>query len=201
MTKESTMHVYVNWAKSRLDEMDATLAAFESKVGNLQADARSNAEKALAVMRTKRAAFRDTIAKDINFGEAAWTKTQAHLKTDWQAFEANTKAYIHAAGDLAEHQQAAFRARAEAQRKAWHDAVEGIQKATAQFSSERKKDFDAVLKRVHANIDAAKTKLDGLSRAGSQSWSALEKALAETRTAFDHANKTVHEALRRNSQA
>ena len=29
MTEQSSMHFYVNWAKERLDEMDATLASLE----------------------------------------------------------------------------------------------------------------------------------------------------------------------------
>ena len=32
MSGESKMHFYVNWAKERLDEMDAALASLEAKV-------------------------------------------------------------------------------------------------------------------------------------------------------------------------
>jgi hypothetical protein len=34
------IHFYLNWAKERLDEMDATLASLETKVSEVQADAR-----------------------------------------------------------------------------------------------------------------------------------------------------------------
>ena len=40
MPMQSNIHFYVNWAKERLDEMDATLTSFESKVAEVQADAR-----------------------------------------------------------------------------------------------------------------------------------------------------------------
>jgi hypothetical protein len=34
---QSNIHFYVNWAKVRLDEMDATLISLESKVAEVQA--------------------------------------------------------------------------------------------------------------------------------------------------------------------
>ena len=40
MPTQSSIHFYLNWAKDRIDEMDATLASLKSKVGEVQADAR-----------------------------------------------------------------------------------------------------------------------------------------------------------------
>jgi hypothetical protein len=197
MTTDSVIHVYVTWAKARLDEMDATLAALESKAGKLQADARSAADKVLADLRSKRDSFRDTIKGEKEAGEAAWNRTQALLKADWQAFETHLQKYVEAAGKQAAQQQTAFRARAEAQRKSWHDAVNKAHKAAGGFSADRKADLDAAIKRMNAEAASAKAKLDQLSHAGSESWSALEKALAETRAAFDRANQAVHDAFKR----
>ena len=197
MTTHSGMHVYVNWAKARLDEMDATLATFESKAGKLQADVHARADKALADMRMKRDAFREAIRKEKTAGDAAWARTQALLKADWQAFEKSVQNYIDVAGKHAEQKQAAFRARAEAQLKSWQDVAHKVQQTAAAFSADRKADLDAVIKRTNAEAAAAKERLDKLSRAGSESWSALEKALAEGRAAFDRANQTVHDAFKR----
>jgi hypothetical protein len=36
MPTRSGIHFYVNWAKERLDEMDATLTSLEGKVGGVQ---------------------------------------------------------------------------------------------------------------------------------------------------------------------
>ena len=47
MSSQSTIHPYLDWAKERLDEIDATLASFEHKAEKLQADARPKAEKAM----------------------------------------------------------------------------------------------------------------------------------------------------------
>jgi hypothetical protein len=37
MPAQSSMHFYLNWAKERIDEMDATLASLESKAGEVHA--------------------------------------------------------------------------------------------------------------------------------------------------------------------
>ena len=44
---------------------------------------------------------------------------------------------------------------------------------------------------------AADEKLQKLSHAGKESWSALMGALAETRAAFDRANQAAQEAFKR----
>jgi len=46
MSDQSAIHPYLNWAKERLDEIDATLASFEHRATKLQTDARAKAEKA-----------------------------------------------------------------------------------------------------------------------------------------------------------
>jgi hypothetical protein len=196
MTK-SHMHVYLNWAKERLDEMDATLALFESKVGELQGDARAKAERALADMRAKRDAFRETIKKEAEMSEADWNRAKASLETDWNAFEASVQKYIDAAGLKVEQQKAAFRVRADAQRKAWQEAIEKIENSTAGFAADRKAEAESAVKRMKAESVTAEAKLDKLSRAESESWSAFKKALGETRTAFDHANQQAYDAFKR----
>ena len=40
MPEQSRMHFYLNWAKERIDEMDATLASLEANVSQVQADLR-----------------------------------------------------------------------------------------------------------------------------------------------------------------
>ena len=61
MSSQSTIHPYLDWAKERLDEIDATLASFEHKAEKLQADARPKAEKASADMRAARDQFQKSI--------------------------------------------------------------------------------------------------------------------------------------------
>ena len=61
MSSSSTIHPYLDWAKERLDEIDATLASFEHKAAKLQADARTKAETAMTDMRTARDQFHKSI--------------------------------------------------------------------------------------------------------------------------------------------
>ncbi len=98
MLKHSAVHFYLSWAKERIDEMDATLASFEAKVSEVQADSRVKANQALADMRKKRDEFSDTLKKQADANEAAWIKEKASLQSDWNAFEAEAKKYIESFG-------------------------------------------------------------------------------------------------------
>jgi hypothetical protein len=60
---QSSIHFYIDWAKERLDEMEAALTSLESKVGGVQADARDTANKILADLRKNRDGFRDAVKK------------------------------------------------------------------------------------------------------------------------------------------
>jgi hypothetical protein len=48
MAEQSSMHSYLNWAKQRIDEMDATLASLEAKAGQVQADSKVKANQLIA---------------------------------------------------------------------------------------------------------------------------------------------------------
>ena len=54
MPAQSSMHFYLNWAKERIDEMDATLASLESKAGEVHASSRIKADQFIADSRKKR---------------------------------------------------------------------------------------------------------------------------------------------------
>jgi hypothetical protein len=72
MPTQSSMHFYVNWAKERLDEMDAALTSLEGEIDGVQADARHIATNALADLRKSRDGFRDIVKKQAEASEAAW---------------------------------------------------------------------------------------------------------------------------------
>ena len=58
MSKESSMHAYLNWTKQRIDEMDATLASLESRAGQAKADTKVKADRLIADMKQQRDEFR-----------------------------------------------------------------------------------------------------------------------------------------------
>ncbi len=174
------MHAYLNWAKERLDDMDATLALFESKVGELQGDARAKAERALADMRAKRDAFRETIKKEGEMSEADWTRAKTAVETDWSSFEASVQQYIDAAGVQVEQQKAVFRVRADSQRKAWQKAIDRFENAAAGLAADRRAEVESAVKRMKAEAVAADAKLDKLYRAGPSPGLPLERLWGET---------------------
>jgi hypothetical protein len=199
MAMQSNIHFYVNWAKERLDEMDATLTSFENKVAEVQADARDRADKVLSVMREKRDEFRNIVKKQTEANEAGWVAAQAQLEAEWGSFETEAKKYVESFVKQVEQQQATFKLQAAAQLNAWREAADKLGSAANEFAAERRNEIDAALKRMNADAVAAEAKLLKLSEAGTQSWSVLTAALTETRATFDRANQALREQFKRSA--
>ncbi len=197
MSKHSAVHFYLSWAKERIDEMDATLASFEAKISEVQADACVKANQVLADMRKKREEFSDTLKKHADANEAAWSKEKARLQSEWNAFEAEAKKYVESFGKQIEQQQATFKRQAAAQVTAWREAADNLRTAGKEFAAERRSEIEAAVKHMEADAAAAEKQHQKMNEAGKQSWSALMTALAETRAAFDRANQAVQEAFKR----
>jgi hypothetical protein len=198
MQTQSNIHFYINWAKERLDEMEAVLTSLESKVGEVQADARDKAKKALADLGKSRDIFKDTVKKQAQANEAAWTSAKAKLEPEWNSFEAEVRKYVETFSKQIEQQRATFKLQSAAQLKAWREAADKLAGDTKQFTTERQVEFDAAVKRMQADAAAAEVKLQKqMEQMGTQSWSAWMGVLTETRTAFDRANQAVREALKR----
>ena len=199
MPMQSNIHFYVNWAKERLDEMDATLTSFENKVAEVQADARDRADKVLSVMREKRDEFRNIVKKQAEANEAGWITAQAQLEFEWGSFETEARKYVESFVKQVEQQQATFKLQAAAQLNAWREAADKLGSAANEFAAERRNEIDAALKRMNADAVAAEAKLLKLSEAGTQSWSVLTAALTETRATFDRANQALREQFKRSA--
>ena len=197
MHTQNSSHFFVNWAKGRLDEMDAALTSLEDKVGGVQADARDKANKALADLRKKRDDFRDTVKKQSEANEAAWISAKTKLESEWNVFEAEVKKYVESFGNQIEQQQAIFKLQSAAQLKAWREAANKLNSSAKDFAAERRGEIDAAVKRMNTDATAAEEKLQKLNQAGAQSWSALMAALTETRAAFDRANQAARDAFKR----
>lgn len=195
MPAQSSMHFYFNWAKERIDEMDAVLASLEAKAGEVQAESRSKADLLIADLHTKRDEFQEVAKKQADAGEAAWLRTKSQLEGTWNGFEIEVKKYVETFGNQV--QQTTFQNAAAAQLKAWRDAAEKIHYAAAGLAVDRRSDIDATLTRMKADASKAEANLQELKRAGTESWVALNGALAESRAAFDRANQSAWDALKR----
>jgi hypothetical protein len=197
MSPQSSMHFYLNWAKERIDEMDAALASLEAKASRLQADSKVKADQLIADLHKRRDDFEAAVKKEAEAGEAAWARTKAQLESQWNGFDAQVKAYIDTVGKRIEQQQATFQDVATAQMKAWREAADSIQDQAKKFSGERRADVDAAVKQMKADAADADAHLQKLKQAGSESWTALSAALAESRMAFDRANEAAWDAFKR----
>lgn len=139
MQAQSNIHFYVNWAKERLYEMEAVLTSLESKVGEVQAEVRDKASKALADLRKSRDIFRDTVKKQAEANEAAWTSAKARLEPEWNSFEAEVKKYVESFGKQVEQQKATFKLQSAAQLKAWREAADKLAIPSNSLPSVRQK--------------------------------------------------------------
>jgi hypothetical protein len=200
MPLQTSMHFYLNWAKERLDEMDATLASLEDQASELQAASRKKADQLLADLRKRRHEFQEGVKMQAETSEAAWLRTKAQLDAQWNGFEAEVKKYIETFSRKGEQQKATFQKIAAAQLKAWQDASDKVHAGAAEFAAERRADIDAAVKQMKANASEAEATFRNLARAGTASWTGLAGALAQSRAAFDGALQAAADAFKRAGQ-
>lgn len=195
----SQAHFYLNWAKERIDEMDAMLGTLESRMSQLTADARAATDKTVADLRTRREAFFGEMKKQSEAGEAAWAQAKQQLDTQWTTFQSEANKYLERAVQQARQQQTAFEEIAAAQVKSWREAAEKFQASSAEFAADRRAKMEASAQEMKAGASAAEARLQELSKAGAASWSAWSTALTESRAAFDRANQAAWDSFKRSS--
>ena len=196
MSGESKMHYYVNWAKERLDEMDAALASLEAKVPQVKADSKMKAEQAIADLKRRRDEFVSLAKKEAEAGEATWQRVQPELQSQWNSFEGQLKTYLETAGKQLEQQRATFLDIAAAQAKAWREAADTFHHEAGKIAAAKRADLDAAINQMKTDAAQAEARFNKLKQVGSETWAALGAALAESRKAFDRANQKAADALK-----
>jgi hypothetical protein len=197
VTQQSSMHAYLNWAKERIDEMDATLASLEAKVGQMQAESKVKADQLIGELGTRREEFQARVKGEAKAGEAAWERSKPELESRWNDFEAQVKTYIDSFGKQVQQQQTTFQQVAAAQMKAWRETADSFRAAAAKAATAGRADIDAAIEQMKADGSEAEARLQKLKQAGSESWAGFGAALSETRNAFDRANQAAWAALKR----
>lgn len=197
----SSMHVFLNWTKERIDEMDATLASLEAKASQVKVDSKVKADQLVADLRKRRDEFQANAKAQVEAGDAALHTAKAHLESQWKGFDAQVKAYFDTVGKQIEQQQATFRDVASAQVKAWRDAADKLQAEAAKVTAAKRADIDAAVKQMKADATEAEARLHKLKQAGGESWAVLSGALAESRKTFDQASQKAWETFKRASAA
>ena len=193
MSEQSSMHLYLNWAKERIDEMDAALASLEVKAGHAKAESKVKADEIVADLKRRRDEFQALLKTQAEAGEAAWARARTDLEKKWIAFEAEMRTYFEGAGKQIEQQQATFKDIAAAHTNAWREAATKFREAAGKVATGPS--VDAALKQMKADASEAEARLQKLKQAGAESWSELSAALAESRKAFDQANQAAWDAL------
>ncbi len=201
MPEQSSVHLYLNWAKERIDEMDATLASLEAKASKVQAESQVKANQLIADLRKRRDEFQVAVKKQAEANEVLWEREKAQLEKDWSGFEAQVKIYFDTVGKQIEQHQATFRDVAAAQVKAWREAADQLHISATKVAAVKRVEIDAAIKQMQADAVEADARLQKLKQAGSETWTALSAALAESRKAFDRANQAAVEAVIRAASA
>jgi hypothetical protein len=197
MPEHSSVHLYVNWAKERLDEMDATLASLEAKASQLKADAKAKGDECISDLKKRRNEFQAKAKAQVEASEAAWQAAKMQLEAQWSDFEARVKTYFETVGKQIEQQQSTSREVAAAQVKAWREAADKFHDAATKMATEKGANVDTAIKQMKADAAETDARLQSLKQAGSESWTGLSGALAESRKAFDQANQKAWDAFKR----
>lgn len=190
-------HLNLNWARERLEEIKATLESLENRAEKLPAMARSHATRTLADIRKARENFDKYLRENGTMAETGSSQSRDVLQKQWVLFEASAKAFLESSDVQAKDRESAFRARAEAQRRAWKEVIAKLHESAKTLSVGSRTEIETAAKHMKVDADAAKTKLEKIRKAGSDSWVTMETALGETRAAFDNANRAAHEFLTR----
>lgn len=197
MTDQSHLHNYIERAKNRLDEIDASVAHFEARAQDVQSEARDKAHAALARMKSNRDAYQAWIAENQEIGERITAQARKDLEVEWAAFEDNIMAYFDAAAGMYEQDKAYFHVRIEALKDAWEKTMDRVRAATKSFQANSQAEVDAAIEKLEKNADVANAKLKELNKAGNASWAAVRDALSTSRSAFDKALDEAQAAFKK----
>ena len=80
MPEQSSVLFYLNWAKERIDEMDAALASLEVKASQAEADSKVKGDQLIADLKKRREEFQTSQKAQAEAGEAAWARTKADME-------------------------------------------------------------------------------------------------------------------------
>ena len=201
MPEQSKFHFHIEWAKERLDEMDAILASLEHHDRKIQSASRAKADQLIADLRKSRDEFEKAMNAQVQAGEAAWLQNRVQLESQWDAFAAEVTKHFEAMGRQVAVQEAMFRNLAAAQQKAWHKAGEKLRGAAIGFAANRRAEVESAVQQMKAEASKAESQLRALMGAGNESWAAMNAALGESRRAFDRAVQAAGNAFKRAAES
>jgi multidrug resistance efflux pump len=181
---QSSIDVFVEWAKARLDEMAADAKVLESRLDKFDASLRRQAEQAVTQVNDWIAEGQAKIKEVQAKGEAALADGQGYIEATWAKFQTEADRWV----ELTKNQQAVFEARARAQAQAWQNVVNTYVQRASEVHAQNQAQVEAQVEQLKANAQKAQAELNAkvgdLSKAGQASWVAMSQALDESRNAF-----------------
>lgn len=200
MTKESRAHQEVEWAKQKLDEIDATLVALEQTVGDVNASARQHADQALAQLKAARDAAHkryDKLRANVDAARKGADNAYEDFKAEWADVELAFESFVATTRVQMDVARKAVAARAEAQRQSWERAVAAIQAAASDAVNEGQREFHTAIERLSAARRKMEAKAGDAASARDETWSAIKEGIDEARAAHGRAWKRIRDAFER----
>lgn len=200
MTNQSYSHEAVAWAKHRLDDLDAIIAAVESSAEEL----RSSAETELSAISDRLNASRSKIQKqyedlkaEADGAKRSATEIQEALEAEWVEVELAFRSLLSVAGERAETVKGIVVARSQAQRNSWEATLKDIQDKAADAVDKVGDDFDALIKRIAEEAEKIQTRIGDAKDAGEGSWEAIKTGLADAKVIHDRTILKIKSSLSR----
>lgn len=180
------------WARHRLAEMDAGLAAMDAEKATARAGLISASRSAMDEAATWRNRFADCVQLVGHDPKSASFRGIANaLQEAWFQFETAMENWAVAA----EQKNVAFDARAKALLGVWHAAAAGYKVQALMAVGIQRDQIEAAIARLERDAARYGEKFEDLKDAGRLSWVALGEALKESRAAFEQASDCAEAAL------
>ena len=197
----SGAHAAIDWAKSRLSEIDATIVTLEQDARKVDSEARAGANTILQKLRATRDGYRAEIeratADTRETTEARVGEMRAALDSRWSEFERDVEGYFTTVDAQIAVRKAVFEARLKAAQLYWDRAITDLRKSAENMAAEQRAALEARVAELKAQSDAARARLVKLEEAGNEMWSALREGLAEARLLFDKTHDSIRTAIER----
>ena len=192
MTAFATRTEFDAWAKHRLAEMDAGLAAMEAELAVARDPLAAASRFAMDTARVCRDRFVDCIRlADSGAGESVFRDAIPALQDAWAQFETAMENWAVAA----EQKNVAFDARAKALLGVWHATAAGYKAQALAAAGGQRSRIEAAIARLERDAAAYGEKFEDLKDAGKLSWVAMGQALKDSRAAFERDSDTALAAL------
>ncbi|MCW5735894.1 MAG: hypothetical protein KIS73_17320 [Enhydrobacter sp.] len=191
----------IDWAKSRLSEIDATIATLEQDARKVGSDVRAGANTILQRLRATRNGYHAEIeraaADTRETTEARVSEMRAALDSRWNDFERDVEEYLTTVDAQIAVRKAVFEARLKAAQLYWDRAISDLRKSAGNMAADQWAALEARVAELKAQSDAARARLVKLEEAGSGMWSALRDGLTEARLLFDKTHDSIRTAIER----